>query len=135
MASVAGAVFAPVGTMRAARKPKVTILASWSLAATTGVATLIDTDDPNVTLSRTSAGKYALTYPATPGRAAIDFEVLNTGTEAAGMVSSADLRAKAPASGTATVAIMGGNSAVSIDPLAADVVTLTATITLDITDK
>lgn len=135
MASTAGGSFAPIGTMRAARKPKNTYVASWTLAASTGVATLVDTDDPNITLARSAAGRYALTYPATPGRAAIDFEVLNTGTEAAGMATAANLRAKSPAAGTASVALMGGNSSVAIDPLAADVVTLTLTILLDVTDK
>lgn len=122
----------------AGRRKKVTLVASWTLAATTGVATLVDTDDIAVTLSRTAAGTYALTYPAVPGatptgaagRAAIDFEVLNTFDNAAA-ISGARLSAKAQSLGTATVKIFAGNSGLAADPGASDVVTLTLTFTLD----
>lgn len=114
------------------RRRKVCAMASWTLAATTGVATAVDTDDPGITMSRSAAGTYALLYPATPGRVQIKAVVLNSGASAAGMATSARLSAISPSAGTATIQIVGGNSGVAIDPLAADVVTLFVELTLDI---
>lgn len=137
MASTAAGVY--MQPLNAGRRRKVSIMASFALAATTGVATLLDTDDINVTLSRTAGGTYALAFPAAPvgtqvgtnGKAHIDCVVLNSGTDAAGMAASARLSAINPQAGTATIKLMGGNSGVPIDPLAADVVTLYVQIDLD----
>lgn len=118
--------------MVSGRRRKIVVLASWTLAATTGVATAVDTDDPGITLARSAAGTYALVFPQTPGRMSIVGEVLNTGASAAGMARSASISAKNPAAGTATVQLIPGNSGIAIDPLAADVVTLTLTLTMDI---
>lgn len=122
----------------ASRRKKVTYVGRWSIAPTTGVATLLDVDDPQMTLTRTAAGTYALVYPAspayplaTPGQASIKPTILNSGTSAAGMVRSAGLSAIAPSLGTATIQTFGGNSGVAIDALAADIVTLTVEATVD----
>lgn len=114
------------------RRRKICCLASWTLAATTGVATAVDTDDPGITMSRSAAGTYALVFPATPGKVHINGVIMNSGASAAGMVADARLSAILPSAGTATIQIVGGNSGVAIDPLAADVVTLFVELVLDI---
>lgn len=125
--------------MVAMRRKKAYGVASFSLAATTGVATLIDTDDSplnnlgGITLTRSAAGTYALTYPAAAGpngRVHVGFELLNTFDNVAS-ITGARLSAKAPSLGTATVKIYAGNSGLAADPGASDVVTLQIAIAVD----
>lgn len=130
MATQVASIFAV--PMVSGRRRKIACLASWSLAATTGVATAIDTDDPGITMSRSAAGTYALVFPQSPGKVHVNVVVMNSGTSAAGMVTDGRLVAISPTAGTATVQIVGGNSGVAIDPLAADVVTLFVELVMDI---
>jgi hypothetical protein len=48
------------------------------------------------------------------------------------MATSMQPVAKNPSAGTASLKLSGGNSGVAIDPLAADVVTVTVALTMDV---
>lgn len=97
MATTAGQVTAV--SLVGGRRRKVVVGGSWSIA-NGGVATLIDVDDPQIVLTRTGAGIYTLTYPASFGIAHIDDMLLDTGTA---NIVGIRVTAQSATAGTATL--------------------------------
>lgn len=97
MSSVASAVY--MQPFVGARRKKVVLVGVWSIA-NGGVATLVDGDDPSLSLILGATGTYALTYPATPGNAVIKVVPLDTGTP---NVFWFRLIAQAASAGTASI--------------------------------
>lgn len=94
---------------KAATRDVITFMGQWAIGASGAVGASV-TDDPRITLARSAAGSYDLTYPA--GYSAfIDFELQSP--DASPTAMSFVLTAKSPTAGTAS--FISGNTTAAIE--------------------
>lgn len=113
------------------RRRKIVCMASWTLAATTGVATAVDTDDPGLTMSRSAAGTYALVYPASPGKVHIKTTIINGGGGTPN-ISFARVTAVNASAGTATIITTATGAPFTAVDSTETTLTLAVELTIDI---